>query len=102
MHVHAAGPGTASWWSFTTGHPGGGLIPLPIAEVPREHGRRGVTHARPGFGESTRSVGGTVADVAADVAELTDHFGAGRFYRWDPPAARRTSWPARPCCLIAA
>jgi pimeloyl-ACP methyl ester carboxylesterase len=62
------------------GTPGGGLIPLPIAEVLREHGMRGVTYARPGFGDSTRSAGRTVADAAADVAELADHFGADRFY----------------------
>ena len=41
---------------------------------------RGVTYARPGCGESTRSPGRTVADVAADVAELADRFGADRFY----------------------
>jgi pimeloyl-ACP methyl ester carboxylesterase len=65
---------------FHHGTPGGGLIPPAIEQALRERGMRGAAYARPGYGDSTRQPGRTVADCAADVAELADHLGADRFY----------------------
>lgn len=41
-----------------------------------------VSHDRPGYGESDRLPGRSVADVAADVAAIADHLGIDRFATW--------------------
>ena len=57
------------------GTPGEALRFAPWAEAARARGLRLVGYSRPGYAGSTRRPGRTVADVAADVAELTDALG---------------------------
>jgi pimeloyl-ACP methyl ester carboxylesterase len=65
---------------FQHGTPGGGLIPPAVDDAFRERGMRLASYARPGYGESSRHEGRTVADCASDIAQLADHLGAERFF----------------------
>lgn len=63
-----------------------------------ERGVRHVSYARPGYLESDRHEGRSLADCAADVAAIADALGLDRFHVvgwWGGRAAVRTSWPAR-------
>ncbi len=64
------------------GTPGCGEVRPPVDASARELGLRLLAHDRPGFGDSTRHPGRTIADVAADVAAIADHFGVERFGVW--------------------
>jgi pimeloyl-ACP methyl ester carboxylesterase len=64
------------------GTPGCGHMRPEVVNSARELGIRLLAHDRPGYGASTRQPGRTVASVAADVAELADHFGGERFGVW--------------------
>lgn len=57
------------------GTPSGGLLDPPFVAAAAVHGLRCVTHARPGYGDSTRMPGRSVADVAADVRSIADALG---------------------------
>ena len=52
------------------------------AALATELGFRLVSYDRPGYGESTRAPGRSVADVAADVAAVADALGIERFATW--------------------
>lgn len=58
------------------GTPGGRLVPYEISEF---SGRRHVSLDRPGFGLSDPLPTRTVRDHVADVAQVLDHLGIGRF-----------------------
>jgi pimeloyl-ACP methyl ester carboxylesterase len=63
-------------------HHGSPAAAVPFAPFDRAAAKRGiqlVTYSRPGFGDSTRNKGRTVASCAADVAALADELGAGHF-----------------------
>ena len=61
------------------GTPGSRTGPKPRSSVLHRLGVRLISYDRPGYGRSTRRVGRTVADVAADVQTIADHFGYERF-----------------------
>jgi pimeloyl-ACP methyl ester carboxylesterase len=64
---------------FHHGSPGA-AVPFPAYDrAAADRGIRLVTYSRPGFGDSTRHEGRTVAHCAADVAAVADHLGAERF-----------------------
>jgi len=62
------------------GTPGSGLPYDPFVEEVFDRGLRWVSYSRPGYGDSSRHPGRTVADCAADVAAILDHLGAERCY----------------------
>jgi pimeloyl-ACP methyl ester carboxylesterase len=64
---------------FHNGSPSAAVPFSPFDRAAIERGIRWVAYSRPGFGESTRHPGRTVADCAGDVAALADHLGADRF-----------------------
>jgi len=64
------------------GTPGAGRIHPPWAADAAERGLRLVTYDRPGYGESARDPGRTVASAAADAAAIADALGAERFATW--------------------
>ncbi|NUR06537.1 MAG: alpha/beta hydrolase [Nocardioidaceae bacterium] len=61
------------------GTPGAGVSWPKVSETCRERGLALVMYTRAGYGGSTRRAGRTVADVAADIADLLDHLGQDRF-----------------------
>ncbi|WP_228555048.1 alpha/beta fold hydrolase [Catenulispora pinisilvae] len=61
------------------GTPGSRLGPVPRAMRLHASGIRLLTFDRPGFGESDRQVGRSVASVAADAAAVADALGIERF-----------------------
>jgi pimeloyl-ACP methyl ester carboxylesterase len=64
---------------FHHGSPGAAVTFAALARAAAERGIRLVTYSRPGFGESTRQRGRTVASCAADVAALANHLHADQF-----------------------
>jgi pimeloyl-ACP methyl ester carboxylesterase len=62
------------------GTPSSGRTFPPLLETARERGLRHVGYARPGYSESDRSEGRTVADCVADTAAIADHLGADHFH----------------------
>ncbi len=63
---------------FLHGTPGSRYLRQPGGHYERL-GLRVLTYDRPGYGDSTRAAGRTVADVAADVITIADTFGIDRF-----------------------
>ena len=61
------------------GTPGAGPIPRDMAASAAAHGFVVAELVRPGYGESTRQPGRTVADVVPLVEALADHLGHERF-----------------------
>lgn len=61
------------------GTPGGRLACWTDPTIYGRHGLRRITFDRPGYGESTRLPGRTVADVVPDVLAIADALGIGRF-----------------------
>ena len=64
------------------GTPGSGRIHAPWAEDAARRGLRLVAYDRPGYGESARESGRTVASAAADAEAIADALGAERFATW--------------------
>jgi pimeloyl-ACP methyl ester carboxylesterase len=64
---------------FHHGSPGAAVPFAAFDRAAAERGIRLVTYSRPGFGDSTRHPGRTVAACAADVAALAEHLEADRF-----------------------
>jgi pimeloyl-ACP methyl ester carboxylesterase len=62
------------------GTPSSGHTFAPNLDAASERGLRHVAYARPGYGESDRHEGRTVADCRGDTAAIADHLGADRFY----------------------
>ena len=61
------------------GTPGGRISYWSDPTIYARHGLRRLTFDRPGYGESTRSAGRTVADVVPDVVAIADALGVDRF-----------------------
>lgn len=75
----AEGDPNGSLLVFHHGSPGA-AAPFPaFHRAAKERGIRLVHYSRPGFGDSTRLQGRSVASCATDVAILADHLGADRF-----------------------
>lgn len=64
---------------YLHGTPGSRLGPRPRALVLHHLGVRLIAYDRPGYGESDRKFGRTVADAAADVAAIADALELDRF-----------------------
>lgn len=64
---------------FHHGSPGAAVPFAAFDRAAAERGIRLVTYSRPGFGDSTRQRGRTVASCAADVAALADRLDVDRF-----------------------
>ncbi|WP_028059662.1 alpha/beta fold hydrolase [Candidatus Solirubrobacter pratensis] len=64
------------------GTPGAGLLHAPWADDAAARGIRLLSYHRPGYGESTRDAGRTVASAAADAAAIADALGFERFATW--------------------
>jgi pimeloyl-ACP methyl ester carboxylesterase len=67
---------------FHNGTPGSRVLSASWDRVAAAAGWRLVSFSRAGYGTSTSKPGRTVADVAADAAEVMDAVGAGRFAVW--------------------
>lgn len=61
------------------GTPGGRITYWTDPTIDARHGLRRITYDRPGYGESTRLKGRSVADVVIDVETITAALGIGRF-----------------------
>ena len=61
------------------GTPGGRITYWHDPTIDRRHGIRRITFDRPGYGESSRLPGRSVADVVPDVAAIADALGVERF-----------------------
>ena len=80
LDVYVDGPEGAVPLLFHNGTPSTGQ---PYARFVAEASRRGlrmVCFSRPGYGNSTRNPGRSVADVVPDVAGVMENLGAHRFY----------------------
>ena len=68
LAVRTAGAPAPRALLLLTGTPSGGLVFEPFAAAAQARGLRFVTYSRPGYGDSTRRNGRTVAYCAEDVA----------------------------------
>jgi pimeloyl-ACP methyl ester carboxylesterase len=92
MRVEAPGGRVLQVWvegpedgDVVIGHHGTPSSGLPFAVPVREAAERGlrhVTYSRPGYGDSTRDEGRSVAHCAADVGAIADALGADAFYTY--------------------
>jgi pimeloyl-ACP methyl ester carboxylesterase len=64
------------------GTPAAGLLFQPWIDDARRRGLRLVSHDRPGYGDSDRLPGRSVADVVGDVVAIADHLGVDRLATW--------------------
>lgn len=64
---------------FHHGSPSAAVASDSLGAIAQRHGVHLATYSRPGFGESTRHPGRTVASCATDVAAIADHLGEERF-----------------------
>jgi pimeloyl-ACP methyl ester carboxylesterase len=62
------------------GTPGAAVLFEPMVNAARAVGLRLVAYSRPGYGDTPARSGRTVADAAADTAEIVDSLGADRFF----------------------
>ncbi len=79
LEVMTSGPPDALPLVYITGSPTAIAEDPAMAAWSAERGWRLVGYSRPGYGESSRQPGRTVADAAADVATILDALGHGRF-----------------------
>jgi pimeloyl-ACP methyl ester carboxylesterase len=80
LDVEIAGPDDGETLMFHMGTPSLASMYGPLVELGAERGIRHVVYLRPGYGESERCRGRSVADCAADVAAVADALGVERFY----------------------
>jgi len=62
------------------GTPSAGIPHRPFVEAAAERGLRWVSYSRPGYGDSARNEGRSVADCVSDVEAILDHLGADVFF----------------------
>jgi pimeloyl-ACP methyl ester carboxylesterase len=82
LHVYEAGDQGGRAIVAINGTPSSGLIYEPHADDAATRGVRLITFDRAGYGRSDAKPGRTVADVAADVAEIADELELERFAVW--------------------
>jgi pimeloyl-ACP methyl ester carboxylesterase len=80
LAVQVAGPDDGDPVVYHTGTPSYRRLYEPLIAAGAERGLRHVTYSRPGYAESDRQPGRTVADCAADVAAIADQLGIESFY----------------------
>jgi pimeloyl-ACP methyl ester carboxylesterase len=78
LDLHVEGPEDATPLVFHCGTPGSGLPYPALVRSLTERGLRYVSSNRPGYGNSTRQEGRTVASVVADTTEILDSLGTDR------------------------
>lgn len=78
LHYRVSGPAGGLPLIFHHGTPGSSPPIRALERAAHDRGLRLVTMARPGYGNSGRSVGRSVVDVAGDVAALLGVIGADR------------------------
>ena len=80
LEVEITGPDGGETLIFHMGTPSAASMYSPLVTLGAQRGLRHVLYLRPGYGESERCGGRTVADCAADVAAVADALGVERFY----------------------
>jgi len=80
LEVEITGPDGGETLIFHMGTPSAASMYSPLVALGAQRGLRHVLYLRPGYGESERCEGRTVADCAADVAAVADALGGERFY----------------------
>ena len=80
LEVVSAGPEKGTPLVFHHGTPMSAVLFQPMVDAAAARGLRTIAYSRPGYGRSTPKPGRTVADAAADVAEILDALGAPSFY----------------------
>jgi pimeloyl-ACP methyl ester carboxylesterase len=80
LAVRTAGMEATAALALLTGTPSGGLVYRTAAEAAAARGLRYVTYSRPGYGDSTRRPGRSVADCAEDVAAIAAALGLARLH----------------------
>ena len=78
LAVRAAGPPSGEALVLLTGTPSAGTLVPPVVEAAAARGLRVVSYARPGYGDSDRQPGRSVADCARDVARVAEALGLRR------------------------
>jgi pimeloyl-ACP methyl ester carboxylesterase len=76
IDFRVSGPTDGPVLVFHHGTPGAGVPFRAIERAVHQRGLRLVTTSRPGYGDSTRKEGRSVADVAGDTEEVLDSMGA--------------------------
>jgi pimeloyl-ACP methyl ester carboxylesterase len=79
LEVALAGPVEGSVVVLHHGTPGSARAFRPFVDAASARGTRLVSYSRPGYAGSSRSEGRTIANCVADVVEIVDHLGVGRF-----------------------
>lgn len=82
LHAFAVGDADGELVIVHHGTPGSGLLPGGWATLAQDRRLRLVSYDRPGYGDSTRHPGRSVADAATDVAAIADFFGRDTFSTW--------------------
>jgi pimeloyl-ACP methyl ester carboxylesterase len=80
LDVYLAGPDDGIPLVSHHGTPGAGLPFDPFVQAEADRGIRWVSSAGPGYGESTRRAGRSVADCVEDVVAILDRLGAERCF----------------------
>ena len=80
LAVEVAGPEGGDVIVFHTGTPVAGTLFGPMLVAGAERGLRHVSYSRPGYADSDRQPGRSVADCARDVAAIADALDIERFY----------------------
>jgi pimeloyl-ACP methyl ester carboxylesterase len=82
LGVHEGGDPEGAPVVVHHGSPGSGLFYPTADTLAREGGIRLIGYDRPGYGNSTRAAGRSVADCAADVDAIADALGLDRYASW--------------------
>ena len=82
LGVHEGGDPNGAPVVVHHGTPSSGLLYARAEAQARDQGIRLIGYDRPGYGDSTRAPGRTVADCAADVGAIADALGLDRYTAW--------------------
>jgi pimeloyl-ACP methyl ester carboxylesterase len=80
LDVYLEGPAQGTPLLYFHGTPSSGIPAAGFVNAVTDRGLRYVAWSRPGYGDSTRQPGRSIADVAADTAAVLDWLGAERAY----------------------
>jgi pimeloyl-ACP methyl ester carboxylesterase len=79
LDVELSGPADGVALLFHTGTPMAGMLFAPMVDAGAERGVRHIAYSRPGYGDSERRQGRSVADCVSDVTTIADALGIERF-----------------------
>jgi pimeloyl-ACP methyl ester carboxylesterase len=80
LDLYVAGPADGIPLVFHHGTPSAGIPYGPFVDAAAERGLRWVSYSRPGYGESSRHEGRSVADCVADVEAVLEHLGSRELF----------------------